>query len=222
MEPLQQCDHCVTGPANCGGGYVLDIEEHKSNMFTFSGGNEIDVLINLSFGASKYQLRVLAVGGGGGGSFCGGGSGYLQYVTRTLSGPTIMKLAVGDSGESSQVTVSGETIVAEAGQDSGGAVYCDGGYGGGDGDSSGSYHGGHGTGEDIVTFVLDNFILSPGDGGEHYSQWGGGGGGVLINGQGPDKGENTLVGSGYGGGGGYYSSSQQQGLEGVIVAEIMS
>ena len=143
-----------------------------------------------------------------------------------------MKLAVGDSGESSQVTVSGETIVAEAGQDSGGdgrdgysgggAMYCDGGCGGGDGDSSGSYHGGHGTGEDIVTFVLDNFILSPGDGGEHYSQWGGGGGGVLINGQGPDEGENTLVGSGYGGGGGYYSSSQRQGLEGVIVAEIMN
>ena len=59
MEPLQQCDHCVSGPANCGGDYVLDVEEQKFNMFTYTGANEIDVHINLAFGASQFELRVL-------------------------------------------------------------------------------------------------------------------------------------------------------------------
>ena len=59
MDPLQQCDHCVSGPANCGGDFVWDGEEDKFKMFTYSGGNEIDVLINLSFGASQFELRVL-------------------------------------------------------------------------------------------------------------------------------------------------------------------
>ena len=99
---------------------------------------------------------MLAVGGGGAGSYGGDGSGYLQYLTRTLSGPTIMRLTVGDSGEASQVTVSNETIVAEAGQDApndsnggngysgGGAQYNNGGYNGGDGDSFyGDGYGGH-------------------------------------------------------------------------------
>ena len=202
-------------------------------MFTYAGANEIDVLINLSFGGPQFQLRVLAVGGGGAGSYGGGGSGYLQYLTRNLSGPTIMRLTVGNSGEASQVTVSNETIVAEAGQDApndsnggngysgGGAQYNNGGYNGGDGDSFyGDGYGGHGTGEDLTTFVLDNFILSPGDGGHPLGD-GGGGGGVLINGLGPDEGHNRFVGSGYGAGGGS-SSSSKLGLEGVIAVEIVN
>ena len=49
MEPLLQCDHCVSGPANCGGDYVLDVEEQNFSMFTYAGSIEIDVLINLYF-----------------------------------------------------------------------------------------------------------------------------------------------------------------------------
>ena len=40
------------------------------------------------------------VGGGGGGDDEGGGSGYIQYVTQTLtSSPTFIKLIVGDGGK---------------------------------------------------------------------------------------------------------------------------
>ena len=94
--------------------------------------------------------------------------------------------------------------------------YCNGGYNGGEGGSySGGYNGGHGTWEDPTTFVLDNFILIPGDGG-HPSGDGGGGGGL-----GPDEGHNRFVGSGYGAGGGSYSSNKL-GLEGVIIVDIVN
>ena len=36
----------MSGPANCGGEYVLNVEEQKFSMFTYTGANEIDVLIN--------------------------------------------------------------------------------------------------------------------------------------------------------------------------------
>ena len=43
-------------------------------------------------------------------------------------------------------------------------------------------------------------MLSPGNGGEHYYDYGGGGGGVLVDNVGPSC--NTYQGEGYGGGGG--------------------
>ena len=49
--------------------------------------------------------------------------------------------------------------------------------------------GGKGTGMDISTYPFDNFKLSPGGGGLHYTfggLFGGGGGGVLINNEGPE------------------------------------
>ena len=85
-----------------------------------------------------------------------------------------MRLTVGDSGKNSTVTVNGETI----------AFDCEGGYGGGDGDSSGSHIGGHGTGEDLTIYQFDNVVLSPGNGGHSNScggAGGGGGGGIMIN-----------------------------------------
>ena len=72
---------------------------------------------------------------------------------------------------------------------SGGGGYnapCNGGTDGGNGDCS---DGGKGTGMDISTYPFDNFNLSPGGGGLHYTfggLFGGGGGGVLINNEGPE------------------------------------
>ena len=39
---------------------------------------------------------------------------------------------------------------------------CDGGYNGGDGESCHGEHGGYGTGEDVTSFKLENFVLTPG------------------------------------------------------------
>ena len=42
---------------------------------------------------------------------------------------------------------------------------CDGGSNGGNGLSGDGHTGGHGTGEDVTLYKLDNFVLSPGAGG---------------------------------------------------------
>ena len=237
IEPLQACDHCITGPADCRGyedcSFVLDGEQHQFYMVT-DPATEINIHIPLSFEADDCQLRVLAIGGGGKmNASAGGGSGNLLYFSRYLLGPSIIRLNVGGSGESSTVIVNGEMNIAESGHDgtdsnggdgySGGGAHCDcdGGYEGGDGESGDGHHGGHGTGQDLTALVLDNFILSPGDGGESKlvgNLWvGGGGGGILINGEGPDENYYT-VGSGYGGGGGW----GQQGLQGAVIVEIVN
>ena len=77
--------------------------------------------------------------------------------------------------------------------------YPRGGEGGGDGEDGNSRPGGRGSGLDIGQINFRDFKLTPGAGGEH-SDGGGGGGGVLVNGLGPEAGENN--GQGYGGGAG--------------------
>ena len=186
----------------------------------------------------------MAVGGGGYGSWSGGGSGYIQYFTKTLpSSTTLIKLVVGDEREASNVTINGNTITALPGgngvESDGGDGYsgggggsiepCDGGTNGEDGECDG---GGYGTGEDISTYHFDNFKLSPGAGGCHYSgpgyYWGGGGGGVLINNEGPGVGVGVNKagvqwsdGEGYGGGGTYPSTADYYGEPGVVILEIV-
>ena len=100
------------------------------------------------------------------------------------------------------------------------SVGCDGGTNGGDGVAFGNRDGGHGTGEDILSYELDNFDLTPGAGGQPYESGngyyhGGGGGGVLVNGEGPHRNSNGQ-GEGYGGGG----MVRGYGLRGVILVEI--
>jgi len=63
---------------------------------------------------------------------------------------------------------------------------------------------------------LDHFVLSPGDEGEPYSNYGGGGGGILVDNFGPSS--NDYCGKGYGGGGGEYSN--HGGLPGMVLIEV--
>ena len=213
---------------NCS--FIIDDEQEQHQFFMFNKTDvEINIYIPRSFGSSECQLRVFAIGGGGGGSFGGGGSGYHQYLTKDLSGPTTMKLTVGDYGKSSTVSVNGKTIVAEHGNDgsncNGGDGYsgggaccfdCSGGFNGGNGSSGDGLNGGHGTGEDLKAIILDNFVLSPGNGGENYP-YGGGGGGVLVNGGGWNEGNHNGRGYGAGGGGGSGGANNYGGPGGILV-----
>merc|ERR1712008_327779 len=103
-----------------------------------------------------------------------------------------------------------------SGGGSGMSVGCDGGYNGGDGESCNGEHGGYGTGEDVTSFKLENFVLTPGARGISSNN-GGGGGGVLVNGDGPDH-EDEHDATGYGAGGGW----TRGGLQGVILIEIIN
>ena len=247
MEPMQPCDTCVTGPLDCQQSEYCSLEfdgdSYKFLMFTETG-----VDINITVSSSSFcQLRFLAVGGGGHytGLGAGAGSGYIQYQSKTLSSGTVISLTVGDEEQPSVVRINGETIEAEPGHyptsndgadgySGGGASGstaggCNGGSNGGDGEGDCYNHnGGRGTGEDITTYRLDNFVLSPGAGGKYdksedgyYS--GGGGGGVLVNGEGPQR-DSDNQGEGYGGGANCHRNSDgdlmYDGLPGVILLEV--
>ena len=171
--------------------------------------------------STSCQLRVMAIGGGGWANWGGGGSGYIQYLSKTItsSSQTMIQLSVGNKKVESYVTIDGDKISALPGTDGenpdGGNGYCGGGgsgspCGGGTNGTDGECSsGGFGTGEDISTYFFDNFKLTPGKGGLAYEDnsyyRGGGGGGVLINEDGPGVRDNgTSVqskGEGFGGGG---------------------
>jgi len=243
MGPYQTCTTCLTGPIDCKGfgdcSFQYNGESHRSLMFTEPGLN-----INVTarpFLSSGCQLRVLAIGGGGEGYGDGGGSGYIQFHSEMLNPETLISLTVGDKSQSSNVTVNGQTVMAAPGNDvnyygggdgySGGGGHgtegnCDGGTDGSDGEDCYYGDGGHGTGEDVTAYKMDNFVLTPGAGGKSVSDgvigyYGGGGGGVLVNGQGPQR-DNETQGEGYGGGGGYHDDSvvHHYGLPGVILIEV--
>ena len=116
--------------------------------------------------------------------------------------------------------------------------YMTGGNGGSNGrDGGGSRETqGRGTGEDITSYELTHFNISPGRGGQRYKSKGnlnlkyhlrkpyysgGGGGGVLVGGSGPARNQNIWAqhqGEGYGGGTGFGIS---RGLPGVILIEVV-
>merc|ERR1712013_135877 len=214
QPPIQDCPTCVTGPRNCDGpadcSFLYDGVSQTHLMFTMPGG---------------YGYN----GGSNGG---GGGSGYIQYHTQPLLSETEISISVGDHDEESTININnGDNLVASAGDrgsrdGGGGAGYsgggghgsCNGGSHGGDGECS---DGGSGTGEDITTYTLQNYQLSPGTGGQYYHgsyYHGGGGGGVLVDGAGPgEDNRGRAVGSngqGYGGGG-----TAGSGHSGVIILE---
>ena len=144
--------------------------------------------------------------------------------------------------------MSGTTVTANGGQPSrnpyniGGAGYSGGGgrgydpdygctncgsWGGRDGSKGYDGNcgvGGSGTGENIRSYALSHFTLSPGYYGEPKISHGvgGGGGGVMVDGNGPSA--LTWHGQGYGGGGGYdpgNSGGYSTGLDGVILLEVV-
>merc|ERR1712179_85047 len=164
--PVQDCPSCVTGPKQCDGpadcSFHYEGHNHTHLMFTEPG---VDITFSTSGGSyftdTECQIRVLAVGGGGLGYHGGGGSGYIQYNTRTISGPALISVMVGDHGEASTFFMgnTGWRLRAEHGQDggnnwggdgySGGAGFgtCNGGSAGSEGECGNAV--GSGTGEDV-------------------------------------------------------------------------
>ena len=163
------------------------------------------------------EIQALAIGGGGAGagSQGGGGSGYIEFQTLRIR--ENMKATVGQAGESSEIEINDRLVLSAApGEDCigvrGGAGYSggggygaaahtggDGGENGGDGEDGQSGSGGDGSGFDLTTVNMNNFILSPGKGGIITGTLGGGGGGVVVNGGKPTG--DAYNGEGYGGGG---------------------
>ena len=210
--------------------------------------------VEVTLHAEDCLLRIMLVGGGGSGSNGGAGSGYLKYVTLLISGDHPIRVRVGDPGLSSQLRISScfvdIDLEAAPGDDyqyvlnngngtdgySGGGAWCGvsrGCHGGADGEDGedGPYGpGGEGTGEDVSSYKFDNYVLTPGAGGEWFNDAGfyvgGGGGGVMVNGQGPEASKHQ--GQGYGGGGGLHtvdfgegSEYIREGLQGVIILELV-
>ena len=90
---------------------------------------------------------------------------------------------------------------------------------------SGNVHtGGYGTGEDVTWYKLDNFVLTPGAGGQAsnsctgFRVHAGGGGGVIVNGNSPAH--EFSIGKGYGAGGG--GCNAPSGSTGAILVELLN
>jgi len=235
--PIQDCPTCVTGPMHCDDtadcSFIYEGNNQTHLMFTQP---RVSITFFTSGGShfAECQLRVLAVGGGGHGNHRiysgGGGSGYIQYYTQTIpASQTQISVIVGDHDKALTVNIDGgDTLVAAAGHHnpgdylggdgySGGGGYnkCNGGSDGGGGESGeGESTGGSGTGEDITSYALQYYKLSPGAGGQHRGFYGGGGGGVLVDGAGPDGPIDN--GQGYGGGG-----THDTGNSGVVILEFI-
>ena len=90
-----------------------------------------------------------------------------------------MTVTVGHSGQPSKVEI-GEEVIVEAGPGArpvairGGAGYSGGGgaqsgRGGRNGEDGGEKAGGQGSGLEIGLLSTENFVLTPGDGGESYT-----------------------------------------------------
>ena len=248
QEPVETCDHCVTGPAHCNTGCSLRYQDqhHQHLLITDPGVN-----ISVPSTTGHCHLRLVAVGGGGHGFMGGGGSGYVQFTSRTLTSSADISVSVGGDRESSVVMVDGEVVLeAGAGLD-GGNGYLQ--YHGGDGYSGGGQYGelergynggtdgGNGEGEDspglgstddLSLISLNHYKLSPGAAGLFsvrntdglVDYLGGGGGGVLVDGQGPQ--DSPHQGQGYGGGGSDHPDQDHpyegQGAAGVVIIEISS
>lgn len=252
----EDCDTCISGPATCQpSDCTMDVGDGKAAAITEVNKHHT---ITITAGTGVCTLTFLLVGGGGSGydkagqnsankdGGAGGGSGYVQYKSLTLSrGVTEISVFVGSGSTSSNVSVNGDITNANPGENGvyvGGDGYSGGGsadiniypdentFGAGGGYDGGRGYGilwyGDGTGENVRDYTFDSFILTPGDGGVPVSWSGGGGGGVLVNGKGPE-GSNIHQGQGYGGGGPgtlstYAASviSNTNGLQGIVILEL--
>ena len=129
------------------------------------------------------EFDSIAIGGGGeyvSGTYGGGGSGFVEAKRFRLSvNNPAMTVTVGHSGQPSKVEI-GEEVIVEAGPGAspngirGGAGYSGGGgaqsgRGGRNGEDGGEKAGGQGSGLEIGLLSTENFVLTPGDGGESYT-----------------------------------------------------
>ena len=235
----QECDNCLTSVPNCENNfYTCKFTINDENTFYHSYlFNSYKTTVRFSLASNlACEATFIAIGNGGKSSGnisggYGGGSGYIKNVVIDISSAEY-EVTVGESsfkGDSFVKNKEGETIInapkggdanhnrkwlekCGSGYSGGGSNFqCKGGSNGMDGEGK---NGGHGSGIDISKIFLDNFVLSPGDGGEPNGNFGGGGGGILVDNFGPDS--SDYLGKGYGGGGGY----GRYGLSGVVLLEV--
>eukprot|EP00092_Neocalanus_flemingeri_P010623 GFUD01011445.1.p1 GENE.GFUD01011445.1~~GFUD01011445.1.p1 ORF type:complete len:425 (+),score=118.58 GFUD01011445.1:49-1275(+) len=237
--PVTLCDHCVTGPGRCELGQRCQVAVITNGTATQAILAEESMVLNVMATEKDCytDLTALAIGGGGGNSNsgCGGGSGYLETGTIRVRKHSKVELKVGGPGQNSTVEIGGEALLVASTGGDGGSRKCGDGYSGGGGSSNGRQCGrggtnggdgqegttktkepGKGSGLDLGKVTMENFILTPGEGGAgvYYEIFGGGGGGVLVNGKSP--GVDQYKGQGFGGGGNY----KYQGYSGCVLIEL--
>ena len=225
--------------------FVYEDEEHEFLQLTNTHVN--NSVLFLSHGG-VCDVAVLAVGGGGQGKLGGGGSGYIKYYRQHLDADMELIVRVGGPWQRTTVDLLNtdgrrhDLLIAEAGEtgfpEQGGNGYSGGGgwdvirdddacQGGSDGGAGRGDLAGNGTREDVSSYQMKHFILSPGTGGESFHNgfyFGGGGGGVLVNGEGPepDPYNAPYQGEGYGGGGNEAHCCEDGSLPGVVLLEVYS
>ena len=240
----QECENCVTSLPNCKNTsyiscqFTIDNNQtlHDSHVFT-----NVDVSVNVTFSPSASlgcRATMIAIGGGGDGdNYGGGGSGYVESNVIDIFSMEY-EVSVGDWRQDSFVRENNgqNIIIAQPGGHGGTGSPSNGGFGysgggsGGTGYKGGSNgsdgegaNGGSGSGFDISTISLEYHILSPGNGGDPYGNYGGRGGGVLVDNIGPtclDYPWLDCLENGYGGGGGAGNNGYTNfGLQGMVLIE---
>ena len=178
QNPVNVCDNCTSGPAQCN-----TDQECQVTVFAYKDSDDnynimTDLVLfvpgedsfDLSFEAKEKGCYInttfLAIGGGGesnGGG--GGGSGYIEIGRQLIFSNSSVLVRVGGGDGLSLVQVDGDGYSGGGG----GSNYDVGGTGGtngGDGVNGTRYSGGQGSGLDLSTLHLENFVLTPGKGGE--------------------------------------------------------
>ena len=224
-------------------GFLTGSQVSEALIFTDTEAtHEVETI---AVGVCEANILAIGGGGRGGAGNSGGtnyggggGSGHVILTSHVLRKSSNLLLNVGARSEPSSVTTEdgSSVILAPAGEDgwdgsrdgangysggggdgiSSGSAVGSGGSDGSDGEAGASGQGGKGSGLDISSFALTNFVLTPGSGGSRSC--GGGGGGVLINGKAP--GHNSGMGEGYGGGGEGCNKNSRYGSPGAILMEI--
>jgi len=243
VQPLQPCDHCSSGAADCFSttlcGFIVPGQAEIVDTFLFAEPSGNVSLHSVHIGSNICEFSILGIGGGGVGTSGGGGSGGVSQASHVMNSSTEIEISVGDAGQvSSVITTGGVTVMLALAGSSSGDIDGGDGYSGGGGGGGGSYSGGDGgqdggngqsgtgslywggagkgSGADLSLYSSDKFALTPGAGGVAVDSCGGGGGGVLINGAGPVAGRSR--GQGYGAGGG--GCGDNSNLSGAIVIQI--
>ena len=251
--PFQECNDCITSVPFCvKSSYACKFTVNDENtfydsyMFTnpensfVNGSITHDYTVKFPLAANlSCEAVFVAIGGGGNGInnwshyYAAGGSGEINNVAFKVSSAEYQVL-VGSYLSESYVFVDGQDeniIVARygnCGTSSGGEGYSGGGgkdgKGGSNGSNGGGENGGTGNGFDISEISMENFVLTPGDGGETNDEhYGGGGGGVLVNNHGPPAADaNKGKGFGGGGGSGGLDYEGKYGSPGVVLLEVKS
>jgi hypothetical protein len=217
---------CKNNPNSCK--FTINNENTFYDSYLFNSSRTDPSKTTIKFPlASNHGCQATFVSIGFGGSFgyhFGGGSGYVEYVVIDISSTEY------EVEYSSVKNKEGDTIIHANGGGVGDGMTGGRGYsGGGDTSSSGGSNGsdgygengGKGSGTNISEIPLDNFVLSPGDGGVNNVYNGGGGGGILVDNIGPDSFEYQGKGFGGGGGGGDFGDFAY-GLPGTVLIEVKS